>query len=81
VPFGRALVSVNVAGAITIVSFWVAFCDGLPESVTVTRTVELPDAVGVPLTVQPLRPKPAGNVPTIEHEYGVVPPLAVMFAL
>lgn len=72
---------VRAAGAITMVSFWLAFCAGLPASVTLTNTVELPDAVGVPLTVHPLRFSPAGSAPVIEQVYGVVPPLAVMFAL
>lgn len=38
---------------------------GLPESVTLTVTVELPDVVGVPLTVHPERLRPAGNVPAV----------------
>ena len=62
----------------TIVSFWIAFCAGVPESVTVTVIAELPAAVGVPLTVHPLRIRPAGNVPTIEQLYGEVPPDAVI---
>jgi hypothetical protein len=63
-------VMARVAGAMTMVSFWVAFCAGLPESVTFTTTGEDPAVVGVPLTVQALRLRPAGNVPVIEHEYG-----------
>jgi hypothetical protein len=55
---------------------------GLPESVTITVTVELPAAVGVPLTVQPLSVSPAGRVPVVmEQLYGEVPPLAPMVAL
>jgi hypothetical protein len=63
---------------ITIVSGWLAFCAGLPESVTFTVIGEEPAAVGVPLTVQPVRDRPAGRAPVIEHRYGVVPPLAVI---
>ena len=55
---------------------------GLLESVTVTVMFEVPGAVGVPLTVQPLSVNPAGSVPElIEQLYGVVPPLASMVAL
>jgi hypothetical protein len=64
-----------------MVSFWLALCVGLPESVTVTVIEELPAAVGVPLTVHPLNISPAGSVPVIEQVYGAVPPLAVMVAL
>ena len=67
-PFGSVPVKVNVAGEITIVSDWLAFWVGLPESVTFTVTVELPAVVGVPLTVQPARVRPAGSVPTMEQE-------------
>jgi hypothetical protein len=81
VPFGNVLVRVSAAGAMTMVSFALAFCEGLPASVTFTRTVELPATVGVPLTVHPVRANPAGRAPVMEHVYGVVPPAAVMFAL
>jgi hypothetical protein len=60
-------VIVSAAAAITIVSFALALCCGLPASVTLTVTAELPAAVGVPLTVQPVSVKPAGNVPEIEQ--------------
>jgi hypothetical protein len=44
--------------------------------------VELPAVVGVPLTVQLVMVRPAGNVPVvIEQLYGEVPPLAPMIAL
>ena len=72
---------VSAAGAITIVSFCVAFCAGLPLSVTFTVTGELPAVVGVPLTVQPVSVNPAGSVPVIEHVYGEVPPVAVIAVL
>ena len=75
------MVKVSAAGAITIVSSWLAFWMGLLESVTFTVTVAAPAIVGVPLTVQPINDKPAGSVPVIEHVYGVVPPLAAMVAL
>ena len=52
----------------TIVSFALAFCVGLPESVTLTVIGDEPAVVGVPLTVQPPRLNPAGNVPVMEHE-------------
>jgi len=81
VPFGSVPAIASGAGEITIVSFWVAFCAGLPESVTFTVTGEDPAAVGVPLTVQALSDRPAGRVPVIEHVYGGVPSAAVMFAL
>jgi hypothetical protein len=68
VPSGNVdVVSESGAGLMTIVSFWLAFCVGLPASVTVTVIGELPAVVGVPLTVQPLRINPAGSVPTIEQ--------------
>ena len=55
---------------------------GLLESVTITVRLEVPGAVGVPLTVQPLSVRPAGSVPdVIEQLYGVVPPLAPIVAL
>ena len=54
---------------------------GLLESVTVTVRFEVPAAVGVPPTVQPLNVRPAGSVPElIEQLYGVVPPLAPIVA-
>jgi hypothetical protein len=76
VPPGNVLVIVNAAGAMTIVSFALAFCVGLPESVTLTVIGDEPAVVGVPLTVQPLRLNPAGNAPVMEHEYGETPPVA-----
>jgi hypothetical protein len=48
--------------------FELAFCAGLPESVTFTVTGEVPAAVGVPLTVQPVSVRPAGSAPVIEQE-------------
>ena len=81
VPFGRVPVIASGAGEITIVSLWVAFCAGLPESVTLTVTGEDPAAVGVPLTVQAVRDRPAGRAPVMEQLYGGVPSEAVMAAL
>ena len=79
VPPGKVLVMVSAAGAMTMVSFWLAFCAGLPESVTCTVIGELPAAVGVPLTVHPVSVSPAGSVPEVmEQAYGDVPPVAVM---
>jgi hypothetical protein len=52
------------------------------ESVTFTVTVELPAVVGVPLTEQPVKLRPAGSVPAaMEQAYGVVPPAASIVAL
>jgi len=59
-----------------MVSFALAFCAGLPESVTLTVISDEPAVVGVPLTVQPVRLSPAGNAPVMEQEYGVTPPVA-----
>lgn len=81
VPFGSVPVIASGAGEITIVSLWVAFCAGLPESVTLTVTGEDPAAVGVPLTTHAERDRPAGRVPVIEQLYGGVPSDAVMVAL
>jgi hypothetical protein len=82
VPSGKVeVVNESGAGLMTMVSFLLAFCAGLPESVTVTVIDELPAAVGVPLTVHPVRIRPAGSVPTIEHVSGDVPPEAVIVAL
>jgi hypothetical protein len=59
---------VSGAGLMMMVSFWLAFCAGLPESVTFTVIGEDPAVVGVPLTVHPVSVNPAGSVPVIEHE-------------
>jgi hypothetical protein len=64
-----------------IVSTWLAFCAGVPASVTLTVTVALPAVVGTPLTTHALSDRPAGSVPVIEQEYGDVPPLAVIVEL
>lgn len=66
-PLGNVFVRVSVAEAIVIVSFALTFCEGLPASVTLTRTGKLPAAVGVPLTVQPVRLSPPGRGPVIEQ--------------
>ena len=81
VPFGSAPVIESGAGEITIVSLWVAFCAGLPESVTFTVTGDDPAAVGVPPIVQPLSDRPAGSVPVIEQLYEGVPSDAVIVEL
>ena len=80
-PFGSVPVIARGAGEITIVSFCVAFCAGLPESVTFTVTGDEPAAVGVPLSVHPLNVRPAGSVPVIEQLYGGVPSEAVIVEL
>jgi hypothetical protein len=66
----------------TIVSGPVVDWVGDSESVTFTVMVELPAAVGVPLTAQPLMLKPAGSVPAVMVQlYGDVPPLTPIVAL
>jgi hypothetical protein len=67
VPFGNVFVSDSAAGAIVMGWLALAVCAVLPASVTFTSTVTVPSVVGVPLTVQPVRLKPAGSVPVIEH--------------
>jgi hypothetical protein len=68
VPSGRVeAVRLSGAGLMVMVSLLLALWVGLPESVTVTVTVEDPADVGVPLTVQPLKINPAGRVPVIEQ--------------
>lgn len=64
---GRVFVSARTGGEITIVSTWLAFCAGVPASVTFTVTVALPAVVGMPLTTHALRERPAGRVPVMEH--------------
>jgi len=68
VPFGSVLVRFSGLGAITIVSFALTLCVGVLESVTFTVTVELPAVVGVPLTEQPARLRPAGSVPAVMEQ-------------
>jgi hypothetical protein len=81
-PFGSVFVRFKALGAITIVSLALMLCAGVLESVTFTVTVELPAVVGVPLTEQPVRLRPAGSVPAvIEQAYGEVPPAASIVAL
>ena len=54
---------------------------GFAESVAFTVTVEVPAVVGVPLTVQPVSVRPAGNVPlVIVQAYGETPPLTLIGA-
>ena len=54
----------------------VVLCCGFEASVTFTVMFEVPAAVGVPLTVQPVRVRPAGRTPdVIVQAYGVVPPV------
>ena len=81
VPLGKLLVMASFAGAMVMDSLALADCVGEPESVTLTVTVELPETVGVPLTVQPFTVSPAGNDPVIVQLYGVTPPLAPIVAL
>ena len=63
--------------------FALAVCaDGVLESVTCTLSVKVFAVVGVPLNIPAeLNVKP-GTLPlVIDHEYGVVPPLAAKFVL
>jgi hypothetical protein len=41
-------------------------CGGVPESVALTVRFEVPATVGVPLTTQPERLRPAGRVPAVK---------------
>jgi hypothetical protein len=61
----------------TMVMGPVLLAGGLPESVTVTGTVVLPDDVGVPVIVHVLEfsARPGGNAAVIVHVYGPVPPV------
>lgn len=67
---GEERTSVTGAGAIVIDSVPFALCGGVPESVAVRVRVNVPAAVGVPLTTHPLpRVNPGGNAPEeITHE-------------
>ena len=77
-----AMESGVVAATIVMVSGLLAVCTGLLESVAFAWKVEVPAAVGVPLTTQPVSVRPAGSVPlTSEHAYGAVPPVTGMVAL
>ena len=61
----------SVAGGLTVTSFDVVpVCDA--ESVTVSRTVKLPDAVYVCVTVLPVPVAPSPKFQA--NEYGDVPP-------
>ena len=65
-PFGKVVfVRVRGAGAMVIVSGPDVVSTGFAPSVTFTVTVEAPGVVGVPLTVQPVSFRPAGNVPAV----------------
>jgi hypothetical protein len=62
-PGSVAKVSVRAAGETVITTGPEFVAGGFPESVTVTVTVDVPGAVGVPVITQPDRVKPTGNVP------------------
>ena len=77
-PFGRLdRVSVRPPLAVMVrLSGPLVFPCGLELSVTLRVMLEVPATVGVPLTVQPFRAKPAGRTPdVIVHAYGCVPPV------
>ena len=62
-----------------MLSAFVAFCAGLPESVTMAVKLYVPVAVGVPeiTPVAALSNRPGGKEPeAIDQLYGGVPPLA-----
>lgn len=81
VPPGRELVVIARGELITRVRLAVAVSFGLVESVTVTATVKVPVAVGVPV-IWPLglMESPVGK-PVAVKVYGVVPPEAITVAL
>ena len=77
-PFGRLVrVSVNPpVGSIVRLTGPLTLCFGFELSVTVTVAVDVPAAVGVPLTVQPVSVRPAGSAPPVTVQtYGAVPPV------
>ena len=64
--------------AMVIVNGDEAVFAGVLLSVTRNVKVELPADVGVPWTAFPTMFNPAGKLPLVtDHEYGVVPPVAV----
>ena len=75
-PLDSDAVDTLSAEAMLSDSVFCAVCCGVDESVTVSVTLKLPDAVGVPLRVPALfTPRPAGN-PVALQLYGAVPPSA-----
>ena len=64
-PGSNVAVKARAAGPMVIVSGPMAFCAGLPESVTLTVTVDAPADAGVPLTRQPAIANPLGSVPFV----------------
>jgi hypothetical protein len=66
VPLGSEVnVRLRAAGLMTMVMGPLPVLGGLPESTTLTVTGVLPEEVGVPTMVQPLRERPAGSVPAV----------------
>jgi hypothetical protein len=65
-------------GAIVTVNVAVVVCWGVPASVAAIVNVNVPEAVGVPLSVPVLeRLKPSGRAPDCTDQlYGVLPPFA-----
>ena len=71
-----------VFGVIVRLNGPLTLCFGLELSVTPIVKVDVSAVVGVPLTVQPVNVKPAGNTPARTLQvYGVVPPLTPMIWL
>lgn len=72
-----------VAGLTTRFTWLLVLSAGVAESVAFTVTVEVPDTVGVPLTMQlEAKVRPAGKVPAVtEQVYGAVPPVTPSVAL
>ena len=62
---GDVIVRVAVAGRTVNPTGPVVVSTGLPESVALTVSVTDPATVGVPLTMQPVIDRPAGNVPAV----------------
>ncbi len=78
---GELMVSTD-AGAMLMLSGPETVCTGVPESVALTVRFDVPASVGVPLTMQPFKVRPAGRVPAVNVQaYGEVPPVTPMFAL
>ena len=85
-PLGRdTVVIANAPVAIVSVRVALAFCAGLPESLTLNiKAVALAGAVGVPVIAPEVafNVSPAGSVPLVRvHVYGEVPPDADKEAL
>ena len=77
-PVRLEVVIVSCTGAITIEKFADVLCAGLPASVTMAVTVNVPADVGVPASVPvDVNVNPPGKIPVAMLQvYPGVPPLA-----